>query len=83
MTSAGTSVAAAPAVRAEGGMLFQTKLAPVAQTGVDVIAQVSLEDGGNSMHVKLSPVFQGVQANGAKVGMNNPIIPGVFEQDPQ
>jgi hypothetical protein len=69
--------------RVQGGMVYQTKLAPVAQTGVDVIAQVSLDADGGSMHVKLSPVFQGVQANSARVGMNNPIIPGVFEQDPQ
>jgi len=79
--SAGNSVA--PVARAEGGVMFQTKLAPVAQTGVDVIAQVSLDTGSNSMHVKLVPVFQGVQANAAKIGMNNPILPGVFEQDQQ
>ncbi len=82
-SAAGNSVASVPTVRAEGGLMYQTKLAPVSQNGVDVIAQVSMDADGNSMHVKLSPVFQGVQANAAKVGMNNPIIPGVFEQDQQ
>jgi tetratricopeptide (TPR) repeat protein len=81
--AAGNPVSTVPVARAEGGLMYQTKLAPVAQTGVDVIAQVSMDASGNSMHVKLSPVFQGVQANAAKVGMNNPIIPGVFEQDQQ
>ena len=69
--------------RAPGGLMYQTKVTPVAQTGVDVIAQVSMDADGNSMRVKLSPVFQGVQAQNAKVGMNNPVIPGVFEPGQQ
>ncbi len=73
----------AAGTRAESGLIYQTKVAPIAQTGVDVIAQVSLDPDGNNMHVKLSPVFQGVQAQSAKVGMNNPLIPGVFEPGQQ
>ena len=69
--------------RAPGGLMYQTKVTPVAQTGVDVIAQVSMDSDGNSMRVKLSPVFQGVQAQNAKVGMNNPVIPGAFEPGQQ
>jgi hypothetical protein len=38
-----------------------------------------MDADGNSMRVKLLPVFQGVQAQSAKVGMNNPLIPGVLE----
>ena len=70
-----------PDARTEGGLMYQTKLAPVAQTGVDVIAQVSMEAGGNSMRVKLSPVFQGIGAKDAKIGMNNPVIPGLFQSE--
>jgi hypothetical protein len=85
--SAGQTEATTPFVaagsRAEGGLIYQTKVTPIAQTGVDVIAQVSLDADGNNMHVKLLPVFQGVQAQTAKIGMNNPLIPGVFEPGQQ
>jgi hypothetical protein len=69
--------------RRDGAVMYQTKVAPVAQTGVDVIAQVSMDAGGSNMRVKLSPVFQGVQAQSARAGMNNPILPGVFEPGQQ
>jgi hypothetical protein len=69
--------------RRDGAVMYQTKVTPVAQTGVDVIAQVSMDAGGNNMRVKLSPVFQGVQAQSNKAGLNNPILPGVFEPGQQ
>jgi hypothetical protein len=69
--------------RRDGGLMYQTRVTPVAQTGVDVIAQVSMDAGGSNMRVTLSPVFQGVQAQTAKAGMNNPLLPGVFEPGQQ
>jgi hypothetical protein len=44
---------------------------------------VSVDADGTNMRVKLSPVFQGVQAQTAKAGMNNPLLPGVFEPGQQ
>jgi len=85
-TASGSTQIAKPfesEARRDGAVMYQTKMAPVAQTGVDVIAQVSMDAGGSNMRVKLSPVFQGVQAQTAKAGMNNPILPGVFEPGQQ